>query len=630
MLTRFHDMPYGAQITDHGVRFRLWAPGCKQVGLYLADGRANEQHERVLPMTPRAGGWFESTVAETGAGIRYGFDMNDVRVPDPASRFNPDDVHGLSEVIDPSAFAWRDAKWRGRPWEEAVIYELHVGTFSPEGTFNGVSQRLDYLVELGVTAIELMPVADFPGSRNWGYDGVLLYAPDSHYGRPEDLKELVQAAHERGLMILLDVVYNHFGPEGNYLHLYAKEFFTERHHTPWGAAINFDGPASRQVREFFIHNALYWLQEYHFDGLRLDAVHAIIDHSSPHILVELAERIRAEVDAERHVHLILENDANNARYLTNSWYEAQWNDDIHHALHVLSTQESDGYYIDYADNPVRHLGRCLAEGFAYQGEISVYRDDAKRGEASIHLPPQAFISFLQSHDQAGNRAFGERISHIGEEALTRAAAAIYLLAPGIPMLFMGEEFAAKSPFLFFCDFGGDLREAVTQGRRREFARFAHFGLGMTETAIPDPNAVQTFLVSKIDWGLLRDEAHLAWLEYYRSLMKLRTEIIVPRLRGMKGNSARFEVFAPKCLWVCWQLGDGSTLRLLANFSDANVAAPEFAGQIVFASPGAIPTSSRTTKSILTKSILAPRSVVWMLEPVADKSKSSFTGNNHGS
>jgi len=624
-----HEMPYGAQITDGGVRFRLWAPGCKQVGLYLADRQMNERHESMRLMDAREGGWFESTVVEAGAGMRYGFDVNGVRVPDPASRFNLDDVHGLSEVIDPSAFAWQDAKWRGRPWEEAVIYELHVGTFSPEGTFKGVSQRLDYLAELGVTAIELMPVADFPGSRNWGYDGVLLYAPDSRYGRPEDLKELVQAAHERGLMVLLDVVYNHFGPEGNYLHLYAKEFFTERHHTPWGAAINFDGPASREVREFFIHNALYWLQEYHFDGLRLDAVHAIIDHSNPHILIEIAERVRAEVDAERHVHLILENDANNARYLTNGWYNAQWNDDIHHTLHVLTTQENDGYYTDYADNPVRHLGRCLAEGFAYQGEISVYRDDMARGEASIHLPPQAFISFLQSHDQAGNRAFGERITHIGEEALTRAAAAIYLLAPSIPMLFMGEEFAAKSPFLFFCDFGGDLREAVTQGRRREFARFAHFGQGMTETAIPDPNAVQTFLISKIDWDSLNDEAHLVWLEYYRNLMKLRREIIVPRLNGMKGNSAHFEVFASNCLQVCWQLGDDSTLRLLANFSDTSVMAPEsagqiVAGQIVFASPGAIPIPSRATKSTLAKSILAPRSVVWMLEPAADKSKSSFT------
>lgn len=611
MLTRTYEMPYGAQITEQGVRFRLWAPDCKQVGLCLARGQMNEQHELVLAMDACEGGWFESTVAEAGAGTRYGFDVNGVRVPDPASRFNPDDVHGLSEVIDPSVFAWRDATWHGRSWDEAVIYELHVGAFSPEGTFAGVSRRLDYLVELGVTAIELMPVADFPGSRNWGYDGVLPYAPDSRYGHPDDLKELVQAAHERGLMVLLDVVYNHFGPEGNYLHLYAKEFFTERHHTPWGAAINFDGSASREVRNFFIDNALYWLQEYHFDGLRLDAVHAIVDDSSPHILVELAERVRAEVGAERHVHLILENDANNARYLTNDWYDAQWNDDIHHALHVLSTQENDGYYMDYADNPVRHLGRCLTEGYAYQGEISAYRDDTARGEVSIHLPPQAFISFLQSHDQAGNRAFGERVTHIGEEASIRAAAAVYLLAPNIPMLFMGEEFAAKSPFLFFCDFGEDLREAVTQGRRREFARFVHFGQGVTETTIPDPNAIQTFLISKIDWNSLNDETHLAWLEYYRRLIRLRREIIVPRLSGMKGNSAHFELFAPRCLHVCWRLGDSSTLRLLANFSNASVAAPKSAGQIVFASPSAISTSSGATKSMLT-----PRSVVWILEPLS--------------
>lgn len=602
MLTRTYDMPHGAQITEQGVRFRLWAPSCKQVGLCLT--LTNGPQERVRPMHARGGGWFELMASEAGAGTRYRFEVNGaLRVPDPASRFNPDDVHGASEVIDPAAFVWRDATWRGRPWEEAVIYELHVGTFSPEGTFTGVTQRLDYLVELGVTAIELMPVADFPGSRNWGYDGVLPYAPDSRYGCPADLKALVQAAHARGLMVLLDVVYNHFGPEGNYLYVYAKEFFTEHHHTPWGAAINFDGPHSREVRQFFIHNALYWLQEYHLDGLRLDAVHAIVDDSSPHILVELAERVHSAIGRERQVHLILENDANNARYLGHGWYAAQWNDDIHHALHVLATEERDGYYMDYADDPVRHLGRCLAEGFAYQGEVSAYREQAARGEASVHLPPQAFVSFLQSHDQVGNRAFGERITHIGQEAAMRAGAAVYLLAPSIPMLFMGEEFAANSPFQFFCDFGEELRQAVTQGRRREFARFARFGDAAMQASIPDPNAAQTFLNSKIDWNSLREEVHIGWLDYYRNLLKLRREVIIPRLPGMKGRSAHFEVFAPSGLRVQWQLGDGSTLRLLANFSGESVCAAMPAGHIVFASsPGAA------------ENMLGPCSVVWTLEP----------------
>ncbi len=607
-------MPYGAQIAEKGVRFRLWAPGCERVALCVPHHDL-AQHERVLPMDARGDGWFELVTSRASAGTHYHFEVNGgLRVPDPASRFNPDDVHGASEVIDPADFDWRDAAWRGRPWEEAVIYELHVGTFSPEGIFAGVTERLDYLAELGVTAIELMPVADFPGARNWGYDGVLPYAPDSRYGRPDDLKALIQAAHAKGLMVLLDVVYNHFGPEGNYLHVYAKEFFTESHHTPWGAAINFDGPRNRNVREFFIHNALYWLHEYHFDGLRLDAVHAIIDGSEPHILTELAERVHASIGRERQVHLILENDANEARYLGRgphiaqyavpyvTWYAAQWNDDIHHALHVLATGETDGYYVDYADEPIRHLGRCLAEGFAYQGEASAYRSHAERGETSAHLPPQAFVSFLQCHDQVGNRAFGERITHIAPEPTVRAAAAIYLLAPGIPMLFMGEEFAAKSPFQFFCDFGDELRAAVTQGRRREFARFARFADPATQATIPDPNATEAFLISKLDWDSLRNEAQAGWLAYYRSLLKLRRDVIMPRLCGMTGHSAKFEVLAPGGLRVQWHLGDGSTLRLLANFSREEIRAAAPAGQAIFAS------SAETAKGMLN-----PWSVVWTLE-----------------
>ncbi|MGH8761784.1 MAG: malto-oligosyltrehalose trehalohydrolase [Nitrosospira sp.] len=602
-------MPYGAQLTEQGVRFRLWAPGCERVALCVARPNTAQyepaQHETVLPMDACGNGWFELTTSGAGAGTRYHFEVNDgLRVPDPASRFNPDDVHGASEVIDPADFDWQDAAWRGRPWVEAVIYELHVGTFSPGGTFAGVAERLDYLVELGVTAIELMPVADFPGARNWGYDGVLPYAPDSRYGRPDDLKALIQAAHARGLMVLLDVVYNHFGPEGNYLHVYAKQFFTEHHHTPWGAAINFDGPGSREVREFFIHNALYWLNEYHFDGLRLDAVHAIIDDSKPHVLAELAERVHAGTGRERRVHLILENDANEARYLGHGprQYTAQWNDDIHHALHVLATGETDGYYVDYASEPIRRLGRCLAEGYAYQGEVSAYRDHAVRGEASAHLPPQAFISFLQCHDQVGNRAFGERITHIAPEPAVRAAAAIYLLAPGIPMLFMGEEFAAKSPFQFFCDFGSELREAVTQGRRREFARFARFADPATQAAIPDPNLAQTFLISKLDWSSLKNEAQADWLAYYCDLLQRRQEAIVPHLGGMGKRAAQFEVFAPGGLRVQWRLGGGSTLRLLANLSSGSVRAAVPAGQMVFAS-----------SADAVEGALGPWSVVWALE-----------------
>jgi 1,4-alpha-glucan branching enzyme/maltooligosyltrehalose trehalohydrolase len=584
MVARFHDMPFGARVTPQGVHFRLWAPDCAQVSLCLAQAAEQGEHgqpehtEHILPMNPCEDGWFEFATAVATAGTRYRFRVSDgLRVPDPASRFNPGDVHAASEVIDPAAFDWKDDGWQGLPWEQAVIYELHVGTFSPGGTFTGVTERLDYIAALGVTAIELMPIADFPGARGWGYDGVLPYAPDSRYGRPEDLKTLIQAAHERGLMVLLDVVYNHFGPEGNYLHAYAKEFFTERHHTPWGAAINFDGPASRNVREFFIHNALYWLQEYRFDGLRLDAVHAIVDDSKPHILTELAQRVKASIGNERRVHLILENDENQARYLGHGGrddrYVAQWDDDMHHALHVLATGEKDGYYRDYADEPVRLLGRCLTEGFAFQGEPSSYRHDAPRGEASAHLPPQAFIAFLQCHDQIGNRAFGERIAQIASGPAVRAAVAIILLAPAIPMLFMGEEFGATSPFRFFCDFSGELGKAVTQGRRREFARFARFAEQGAQSAIPDPNAEETFLASKLEWSTLDGDAQAAWLAYYRRLLKLRREMIAPRLQGMKGHSGKAEVFEPSMLHVRWRLGDGSMLQLLANLSSREACLP---------------------------------------------------------
>src|SRR5512139_3301942 len=572
---RRHDMPFGAQLTRDGVRFRLWAPGCEQVVLCLGEGA----HQAVLAMGGLDDGWFGLDVPGAGAGARYRYAVNDgLRVPDPASRFNPDDVHAASEVIDPAAFEWHDGAWRGRPWEEAVVYELHVGTFSPQGTFAGVAERLDYLIELGVTAVELMPVADFPRARNWGYDGVLLFAPDSRYGRPEDLKALVQAAHAKGLMVLLDVVYNHFGPEGNYLHVYAKPFFSKRHHTLWGSAINFDGVDSRPVREFFIHNALYWLTEYHFDGLRLDAVHAIVDDSVPHILDELAQRVHAATGPARHVHLVLENDANEARYLGPGRYAAQWNDDLHHALHVLATGETDGYYADYADAPIRHLGRCLAEGFAYQGEASVYRGDTRRGEPSAQLPPHAFVSFLQNHDQVGNRAFGERISQLAPASALRAAAAICLLAPAIPLLFMGEEFGAATPFPFFCDFGDDLRDAVTEGRRREFSRFARFADAAAQAAIPDPNAAATFDAARLDWAAPGDGA---WLAYYRGLLKLRREVVVPRLRGSGGHAARFELIPPHGLKVEWRLGDGSTLRLLANPSADSMHAAAPAGLRVF-------------------------------------------------
>ncbi len=464
-----HEMPFGAELKADGtVRFRLWAPAHETVRVEL-DGGA-ESHA----MRPCGGGWHELVTTEAHAGTRYRFVLPDgLRVPDPASRQQAEDVHGASVVVAPAAYVWRDGSWVGRPWEEAVIYEMHIGTFTAEGTFHHAIDRLGHLVELGVTAIEIMPVGDFPGRRNWGYDGVLPFAPANAYGRPDDLKALVDAAHAAGLMVLLDVVYNHFGPEGAYIHAIAPQAFTKRHHTPWGAAIDTHvGP----IREFFIHNALYWIEEFHFDGLRLDAVHAIVDDAPKPLLNELAERIRGSTP-RRHIHLILENENNQASLLIRAGarpqlYTAQWNDDVHHVLHVAATGEAAGYYADYVGDTDR-LGRALAEGFAFQGEVMSYRGDA-RGEPSANLPPAAFVAFIQNHDQVGNRAFGDRLSAIAPAAAVRAVAATYLLLPQVPMLFMGEEWAARQPFLFFCDFGAELADAVRDGRRAEFARFPEF------------------------------------------------------------------------------------------------------------------------------------------------------------
>ena len=572
-MKRVHGMPFGAKALEAGrARFRLWAPSVSRVELALPEGDAPSY----LEMEPQGDGWHE-TVTAAQPGTRYRFRIDGrLEVPDPASRYNPEDVHGPSVLVDPAAFDWKDDAWRGRRWEEAVIYELHVGTFTPEGTFAAAAGRLDYLVALGITAVEIMPISDFPGGRNWGYDGVLPFAPDAAYGTPDDLKRFISAAHARGLMVLLDVVYNHFGPDGNYLHVYAKPFFTERHPTPWGAGLNFDGARSRAVRDYFIHNALYWIEEFHMDGLRLDAVHAIADDSSPHILEELAERVRTGPARSRHVHLVLENDRNQAHYLDvergPARYDAQWNDDLHHAFHVLLTAERDGYYADYADWPARRLGRALAEGFAYQGEPSDYRGGEPRGEISTALPPTAFVSFLQNHDQVGNRAFGERLTAIANEDALRAAVCAWLLAPQPPLLFMGEEFGAATPFLFFCDFGPDLASAVANGRRSEFERFARFSDPGVRAAIPDPGAVETFARSKLDWSSLDRPAHARWLELYRRLLSLRRERIVPLLNGTRGHASRYVEVGDGALVIDWALGGGAGLEIRLNLSTQDCAA----------------------------------------------------------
>ena len=590
-MRRHHELPFGAEAVAGGVRFRLWAPAAQAVALSLEGAVA-------LPMRREEGGWFTLVTDAARVGSRYRFLVDGFAVPDPASRHQPEDVHGPSEVIDARSYDWGDAAWQGRPWEEIVLYELHTGSFSERGDFAGVASRLDHLVELGVTAVELMPVADFPGRRNWGYDGALLFAPDARYGRPDSLKRLVDAAHGRGLAVFLDVVYNHFGPEGNYLHRYAPAFFTERHHTPWGAAIDFTVP---EVRRFYIENALYWLEEFNIDGLRFDAVHAILDDSPKSILVELAETIRAAFAGRRPVHLVLENDKNEARLLAPGLFTAQWSDDIHHGLRVLTSGAHEGYYADYAANPAGRLGRALAEGFAYQGERSEHRD-APRGEPSAHLPPTRFIGFIQNHDQVGNNAFGTRLSKLAAPQTIRVAAAVLLLSPEIPLLFMGEEWGAEQPFPFFCDFGRELAETVREGRRREFAGFPEFRDPEARSRIPDPCAAETFASAVLDWTTLRRPPHDDWLNWYKEMLALRRREIVPRLVGAPGGAGQWRGLGERALEVSWRMGDGSLLWLYANFAAEPVPLP--------APPrGRLLHATGTPEA----TALAPRSVAFFLE-----------------
>jgi 1,4-alpha-glucan branching enzyme/maltooligosyltrehalose trehalohydrolase len=552
---------FGAQVEDGGVRFRLWAPGAESVDVIIGDtGRP-----KIYPLKSGERGWFEIFIKGVCEGTIYRYRIDGkTAVPDPASRFQPDDVSGPSQVVDPEVYRWRKDTWDVSLWHETVLYELHVGTFTAEGTYSGVLSRLDHLAELGVTTLELMPLSDFSGSRNWGYDGVFPFAPDSVYGRPEDLKRLVDAAHELGLSVFLDVVYNHFGPEGNFLHLYAPDFFTDRYQTPWGAAIDFSVP---EVREFFIANALYWLTEYRFDGLRLDAVHAIKDESEPHILEELAERVRAGLPESRRVHLVLENDGNQAGLLGRGsdersiYFDAQWNDDMHHCFHVLATGEKFGYYRDYKGASLELLGRCLAEGFAYQGEPSEHRGGRKRGEVSRHLPPQAFVSFLQNHDQVGNRAFGERLSVLAPSRVREAVAAILLLSPQVPLLFMGEEWGTERPFMFFCDFDGELAAAVCEGRRKEFSAFPQFSDPAAVALIPDPNEPATSEDSVLDWGERIKPEYAGWLTFYRGLLALRKERIIPLIPDIIPGEACLQLVDEECLVVNWPLSTGRNLVL---------------------------------------------------------------------
>ena len=555
-----NERQFGARLTRDGAEFRLWAPAAKRVDLLLAKSQ---------PMRRGEDGWFSAEIPGAKAGARYKFRIDDdIDVPDPASAFQPEDVSGPSEVIDHASYRWRASDWRGCPWRETVLLETHVGAFTEDGTYRAMIGKLDDLKASGITALELMPLADFAGLRNWGYDGALWYAPDHVYGRPDDLKALIDEAHLRGLMVFLDVVYNHFGPEGNYLGRYAPRFFTEAQ-TPWGSVIDYRIP---QVRAFAIENALYWLREYRFDGLRLDAVNNIVECGEIPILHDLSEAAgRLAAETGRHIHLVLENGDNRASLLDpgqeppRGKYRGQWNDDYHHVWHVLLTGKSRGYYGDYQRSPRGDLARALGSGFVYQGEAAPFWGGKLRGEPSGNLAPTAFVNFLQNHDQIGNRALGDRLESIADPNAVEAALAVTLLAPMIPMLFMGEEWGSQAPFPFFCGFEGELADAVRKGRRREYAwAYAKYG-----DEVPDPVDPATFRSAVLDWHSRDARAGRKRLALVRELLAIRHREIVPRLE----RAAFGEALAADSglLTASWRMGDGMTLRLLANLSDAPVA-----------------------------------------------------------
>jgi maltooligosyltrehalose trehalohydrolase len=573
-------------VTPQQTRFSLWAPDAAQVAVEFENG---ERH----PLSATADGWFSATLT-CAAGTRYQLLINEhLRVPDPAARAQVDDVHGWSYVVDHQQYEWQHTSWRGRPWHQTVLYEMHIGLL---GGYTKAREHLPALVELGVTAVEFMPLAEFPGARNWGYDGTLPFAPEASYGTPDELKALIDYAHELGLMVFIDVVYNHFGPDGNYLSQYASAFFREDVQTPWGPAIDFRQAA---VRDFFCENALMWVLDYRVDGLRLDAVHAIVDQA---FLPELAQRVRAAVGSDRHLYLVLENEDNRATLLQQG-FDAQWNDDGHNILHVMLTGENEGYYADFIESPTQKLARFLSEGFIYQGETT--RRGHTRGEASGYLPPTAFVLFLQNHDQTGNRAFGERLITLAHPDALRAATSLLLLGPMVPLLFMGEEWGSRQPFFYFTDHHGELAAAVREGRRNEFTEFSIFNNAEMRDQIPDPNAPETFEQSQLEpaseWTLEQQD----WYEFYRRLLQVRHTFITPRLQQVRALGAT--MLAERAVSAEWLLADNTRLRIDINLD----------GERVKATPGWEPCrqifSCGVDADDYQQSVLPPRSMVAFLD-----------------
>lgn len=494
--------------------FRIWAPAADAVAVSV-NGMSHElQRSR--------GGWWSITIEDAYPGTNYQFCVNGgLPLPDPRSQWQPDGIHGPSRLVDHSAFSWTDQKWQARPLSSAVIYEAHIGTFTPAGTFQGAIERLDYLVDLGITHLELMPVNEFSGDWGWGYDGADLFAPHHAYGTPDDLKAMVNACHQRGLAVLLDVVYNHLGPVGNYLAAFGP-YFTDVYKTPWGQAVNLDQAGSHEVRRFFADNALMWLRDYHFDGLRLDAVHAFRDQSALHFLEFLSSEVSTLASQiGKHLSLVAESDLNDPRLVRRRdagglGMDAQWSDDFHHALHTVLTGERNGYYEDFAG--LEHLARALQRAYIYDGTYSPHRDRL-HGHPATGLSGHRFLGYAQNHDQIGNRARGERLAHLLSVGRQKIAAALVITSPFIPMLFQGEEFAASTPFQYFTHHEDpDLGRKVSEGRRNEFRAF-----GWKPDDIPDPQNPETFARSKLRWEEIQEEPHASMLAWYRDLIALRRE-----------------------------------------------------------------------------------------------------------
>jgi maltooligosyltrehalose trehalohydrolase len=551
---------HGANVGNGGAtHFRVWAPKAHTVTVHLVSGKA----AGAVPLLQEENGYFCGAIPDVGDGDRYFYQLDGGALrPDPVSRFQPDGVHGSSQVVDPSLFDWQDCGWGGIPLERYVIYELHVGTFSREGTFEGAIPHLDYLLDLGITAIELMPVSQFPGCRNWGYDGVSLFAPQNSYGGPGELKRLVSACHRLGLAVILDVVYNHFGPEGNHLGEFGG-YFTDKYHTPWGSAMNFDGPDSDRVRDFFIGNALYWIEEFHLDALRLDAVDWILDQSARHFLRELAQAVHGtQAKWGRQIQLFAENDTNDVRLIEapeigGYAIDAQWNDNFHHALRTLLTGETSGYYQDFGQ--FAQLVKAFSEGFVFTGQYSPYRR-RHHGAPSGDRPTAQFVVFSQNHDQIGNRKGGDRLCSTQPLEKLLLAAGVVLLSPYLPLLFMGEEYGEQAPFHYFVSHSEpDLIEAVRKGKREEHAS------GICEGEIPDPAAESTFWESKIDPGLAREGEQAIILKFYRRLLALRKEL--PSLQVFHREHIEVTGLAPQKVLTIRRCAAGGAVVCIYSFSN---------------------------------------------------------------